>query len=651
MTEQSSTLTIEQALFGYSDGHRQLAASTLLSSADAYDLATKSDLASNARLGPGASYLGGFTLKDSGAFAFIKTWPAPEMTRPGCVWSHVLILPRKFLTGQVNLGVLKNLFHKPGPGASLDEFSRKIEVKRLIKSGPADRFEVQKIISAYYAGRSLHYRELPGETFEAALLAVWSQQWPKLRAAFQFKMVFGSAMVDDERGLIVRVGPSAPSNSPYDSAEANPASWISAASDDATSPTITPLRRFLWRYGKDASRPRTAFRPLVELYLADEENATRWPDEILTSFPKPLDGATLKRDALGVTPAALALTKRLDGENFVTLALRSHALTSGLIKREELEAAVGTFGKQDLRRAAIALGQFPDASIQDATMIAEAVSRVIESDVLSDETVPKSFVMSVLTMRPQLIDGFDATRLEEDDILALLKVTTSKLAVDRLIATLMLRPPSEQSRAFIARWIGEAFVAAVRLSMENDLHRTWRNFFPLHAREVIAKGLGELSGSRQVSHAVALIDFSTEHDAKPLSFVEAASRTGPKAIEAEQTDLDAYLLILCSRWNLLKSMQIVAEVLPRLRVVALADGFSDRTRALLDRHLPYLSEGWDFNRRLLKLLRNARRDGANIDRLVESMALSKEELLYVFDEDSDGFKSIVSRLFWSIYRI
>jgi hypothetical protein len=627
------------------------ASGTLLSSADAYDLSTKSDLASNARLAPGTSYVGGFVLKDSGAFAFIKTWPAPEMPRPGCVWSHVLILPCNFLTGQVNLGVLKSLFRKPGSGASFDEFSRKIEVKRLIKSGLADRFEVQKIISAYYAGRSLHYRELPGEKFEEALLAVWSQQWPKLRASFQFKMVFGSATVDDERGLIVRVGPSAASNSPSGSADADPASWISAAEDDATSPTITPLRRFLWRYGKDASRPRTAFKPLVELYLADAENATQSPDAILKAFPKPLDAATLKRDALGVTRAALSLTERLDGENFVRLALCGHALTSGLVKREELEAAVGTFGQHDLKRAAIALGQFPDPSAQGAEMIAEAVSRVIEPDALSDEAVPKSFAMGVLTMRPQLIEGFDATRLEDDDILALLEIATSKPAVGRLTATLMLRPPSEQSKTFIGRWIGEAFVEAARLSMENDLHRKWRKIFPLHTREVIAKGLSELNGSRQVSHAVALIDFSIEHDAKPFAFVEAANRTGPSAVEAEQTDLDVYLLTLCSRWNLVKSIQIVADILPRLRMVALADGFSERTRALLDRQLPYLSEGWDLNKRLLKLLRNARRDGADIDRLVESMSLSKEELLYVFDEDSDDFKSIMARLLWSIYRM
>lgn len=649
MTEQSQTLAIEQALYGYSDGHRQLAASMQLSSLDAYELATRSDLASNARLAPSASYVGGFALKDSGAFAFIKTWPAPEMPRPGCVWSHVLILPRKFLTGQVNLGILKTLFRKPESGAPFDEYTRKIEVKRLIKSRPADRLEVERIISAYYAGRPLHYVEVPGETFEEALLAVWSQQWPKLRSDFQFKVVFGASTTEDERGLIVRVGSSGPPSSFSDSADGSKL-WISAAADDATSLTITPLRRFLWRYGKDVQRPRTAFRPLVEVFLADAECKTSLPSTILKAFPKPLDAATLKRDALGVTPAALSLTERLDGESFVALTLRSQALASGLVKAEELETAIGAFSQHDLRSAAFALERTSDPVSNDAKMIASAIARVIAQETLSDEAIPIPFVMYVLRMRPGLIKGFDATRLNEDDILTLLEVAPDSSAVSRLLAVLLTRTPSEQSRSSVVRWVGDAFVEAVKLSLEGTLHGSWRQVFSSRARDALALGLSELKGPRAVSHAITLIDFSTEHDLSPWDFVEAAGQPGPNAFDAERNDLDVYLLVLCILRDVTKTMTIVSDVLPRVRKIALENGLSDKTRALLDRQLPYLSASWDINKRLLKLLRKARRDGADITTVLESMALSKEELIYVFDEDSDGLASIISLLFWPVRR-
>ena len=65
----------------------------------------------------------------------------------------------------------------------------------------------------------------------------------------------------------------------------------------------------------------------------------------------------LAADELGVTPTALSLTERLDGESFVALALNSQALTSGLVKAEELETTIGSFSQRDLKSAAIALGR------------------------------------------------------------------------------------------------------------------------------------------------------------------------------------------------------------------------------------------------------------------------------------------------------
>jgi hypothetical protein len=43
--------SIDQALFGYSDGHRQIASSVRLPPKDLYLLSSASDLASGARLG------------------------------------------------------------------------------------------------------------------------------------------------------------------------------------------------------------------------------------------------------------------------------------------------------------------------------------------------------------------------------------------------------------------------------------------------------------------------------------------------------------------------------------------------------------------------------------------------------------------------
>ena len=63
---------VDQALFGYSDGHRQIAASVRLPSKDQYQLAAATDLAAGARLNPDDNYLTGLPLGESRRFALIR---------------------------------------------------------------------------------------------------------------------------------------------------------------------------------------------------------------------------------------------------------------------------------------------------------------------------------------------------------------------------------------------------------------------------------------------------------------------------------------------------------------------------------------------------------------------------------------------------
>ncbi len=74
---------IDQAVFGYSNGHRELASSVSLSPVDTYELAAASDLAPGAQLGVEESYLTGLTLPDSKLYALIRTWLC---TRNASAW-------------------------------------------------------------------------------------------------------------------------------------------------------------------------------------------------------------------------------------------------------------------------------------------------------------------------------------------------------------------------------------------------------------------------------------------------------------------------------------------------------------------------------------------------------------------------------------
>src|SRR5215213_2341851 len=103
---------LDQALHGYENGHRLLAASAELVSADRRVLARQTDSPDAGRVAGWDALLTGHPLP-SGAFALSMTWPAPEMPRPGCVWTHTLLIDFADIAVIASLSDLDNLFRGP----------------------------------------------------------------------------------------------------------------------------------------------------------------------------------------------------------------------------------------------------------------------------------------------------------------------------------------------------------------------------------------------------------------------------------------------------------------------------------------------------------------------------------------------------------
>lgn len=79
---------LHQTLHGYSDGHRLISSSLSLAGQDARTMQVMSDL-SGPGVKPGVDgYLTGHPLEGVGKYVLARTWAAPEMPRPGCVWTH-----------------------------------------------------------------------------------------------------------------------------------------------------------------------------------------------------------------------------------------------------------------------------------------------------------------------------------------------------------------------------------------------------------------------------------------------------------------------------------------------------------------------------------------------------------------------------------
>src|SRR5258708_30893322 len=115
---------LHQALHGYADGHRELALSITLTPRDQRTLLALSGIS-----GPGArledeGYLTGYPLQESGFYALARTWLAPEMPHPGCVWTHTLLIDFTDLAMLETLEGLADLFRRPAGLAAAKDYEQ-----------------------------------------------------------------------------------------------------------------------------------------------------------------------------------------------------------------------------------------------------------------------------------------------------------------------------------------------------------------------------------------------------------------------------------------------------------------------------------------------------------------------------------------------
>lgn len=108
-------MIIHQALHGYSQGHNKLASSYPLSTQDDDKMKMLSDW-SEFSGNKDNSYITTYPLSDSKHYVIAKSWYADDMERPGCVWTHSLILDLTNIDEKFDFRSLTGLFKRPVKG-------------------------------------------------------------------------------------------------------------------------------------------------------------------------------------------------------------------------------------------------------------------------------------------------------------------------------------------------------------------------------------------------------------------------------------------------------------------------------------------------------------------------------------------------------
>lgn len=107
-------IELHQMLHGYNLGHNYVQGSILLSSSHDMDkIATLSDWSEFVGKAGDQDYITAYPLIESPYYVIAKSWYADEMRRPGCVWTHSLLIQRNDLGKIIDYRQLLTLFKRP----------------------------------------------------------------------------------------------------------------------------------------------------------------------------------------------------------------------------------------------------------------------------------------------------------------------------------------------------------------------------------------------------------------------------------------------------------------------------------------------------------------------------------------------------------
>jgi hypothetical protein len=635
--------SIDQALFGYADGHRQIASSVRLPPKDLYLLSSASDLASGARLGERDSYLSGLPLPESRRYALFRTWAAPEMPRPGCVWSHVLLLGPNISASIPALSEVLPFFRRPlasetsSYGDPLD-----MSFSRVLK--PANAELISEIISGYYTSGRVTLSPVGGgpDEIENAVLAVWSQQWPRLRSSFSFCTAWLSENRRTEQNdYNVQVAPldAAPSISRE--------RWVSFAAADAALNKVTPLRRFLWRYGRDISTSRRQYRMIVDLYLRSDGADAISADaafDVFRGLPDPSDGAVLKRDILGIGPSSPRLVAAISAVDLLQL------LTSEALPETPTPAQVGARLEELSSREIGAVARYYAANKSALSPWKEKIQGAIVA--LADKSsitteYPHDMVADVLLARADLVDA-DTVPLVSNDVLPRLIKDDSSVSLAHAVMNEMLRRDmGDLEDAMISSRTELVFQSAVGAYCDNKLHKSWLGRLSHCVGTILAADwLPRLKSTRELAAALSILHYP-RHLAKGSA--EIAQRLSDMVDDAkgvERTTMQAALLRTAIDEGSAQSWDLISIVLPELRAVIINAGLSRTAESMLVGDLPhfYSAGYWDLNKRILLSLSKLYAVAANSDVLRRLALTPSETELVLFGEERPG-KNPLSKIF------
>ena len=308
----TATLYINQTLHGYADGHQLLASSLDLGREQQSLLLIMSDLSGPAFRNGYDCYLTGYSLAGGGYYCFARTWFAPEQARPGCVWTHTLLIRDEDIARIKDFRALTELFRRPTEENAFQVYEDRLVFEERDWSPYNALNDARGLLQALYGSpRRIVIPSDTAQKYEELILVLMNQQWPRLRRNFRFCT---GALSLRESEFDLSVSPPEVTHSIGETGfvidqgyldDIPSEAWVEFANEDlAKGMASTTYRTFLWQFGPDYGDGRSMFRPLTEIFLILHSRSQQQIGDSLLSavahyFPKEQDARRLKTELFG----------------------------------------------------------------------------------------------------------------------------------------------------------------------------------------------------------------------------------------------------------------------------------------------------------------------------------------------------------------
>jgi len=378
---------------------------------------TLSDSSGSGLRCPTTGYLTGYPLVESGFYVLARTWPAPEMPRPGCVWTHSLLIDFTELATLPSVTKLLSFFRRP-ESDNFSVYSKKFAyspVHREKGGGFSVRTAELLVASLYEEPKSRVVLSGTDDFDEMLILKVWSQQWPRLRRAFRFctysaedrstkTMPFDLQILPpDSKGIRSRFINSLEVDHYVPKSGEN--TWIKNALEDLEFPNKSGLRTFLHQVGGDIVGGREVFALLCRLHSVLTSNRLDLGEfvEAIEQVEKQFVANQGRAVRLAIARVAIRNVRLLDHVALDFLVRNLNAVANDVETDELLQLGQALWGREPKHLVQI----FKENTDWSRVLVENTLLRLPLETLIVNLQDLQELILLILDLRPEIVGGID----------------------------------------------------------------------------------------------------------------------------------------------------------------------------------------------------------------------------------------------------